>query len=436
MEIRQGGVVSRLLADVAIPRMFRAEQVFPREHIAPGEIPSVVERELSREPFRSKLRPGMTVAVTAGSRGIANVDIITRAVVDFVKARGAVPFIVPAMGSHGGATAQGQLDILAGYGITPDTMGCEIRSSMEVVELGVSGTGMPVYLDKNAYSADGIILSCRLKPHNAFRGPYESGPCKMMTVGLGKQVGAQTVHSDGMGKIGQNIPTMAEVVLEKAPILFAIPCIENAYDETAMIEAILPENILAREAELLEVAKANMPSLIVGEGDVLVVDEIGKNYSGTGVDPNITGTFSTEYAHGGIQVQRTAFLNLSEISHGNALGVGLASAITSKIFDVMDIEAMYPNCLTSTVLKSACIPCVVATDKEAIQLCIRTCNGIEGKPVRMVRIANSLHIGQIMLSAAYYEDVKAGKYPGIEALDEPAPLEFDADDNVVTPVAL
>lgn len=169
MEIRQGGVVSRLLADVAIPRMFRAEQVFPREHIAPGEIPSVVERELSREPFRSKIRPGMTVAVTAGSRGIANVDIITRAVVDFVKARGAVPFIVPAMGSHGGATAQGQLDILAGYGITPDTMGCEIRSSMEVVELGVSGTGMPVYLDKNACSADGIILSCRLKPHNAFR---------------------------------------------------------------------------------------------------------------------------------------------------------------------------------------------------------------------------------------------------------------------------
>ena len=186
MEIRQGGVVSHLLADVAIPRMFRAEQVFPREHIAPGEIPSVVERELFREPFRSKIRPGMTVAVTAGSRGIANVDIITRAVVDFVKARGAAPFIVPAMGSHGGATAEGQLEVLASYGITPDTMGCEIRSSMEVVELGVSSTGMPVYLDKNAYGADGIILSCRLKPHNAFRGPYESGPCKMMTVGLGK----------------------------------------------------------------------------------------------------------------------------------------------------------------------------------------------------------------------------------------------------------
>ena len=436
MKVTKGGTVSRLLADVQIPRMFHARQTFPRKSIAPEQIPAVVEEQIAQPQFEEKIKPGMRIAITAGSRGIRNVDIITKAVVDAVKRRGAEPFIVPAMGSHGGATAEGQKEMLAGFGITEEAMGCSIKSSMEVVELGYSSLGKRVVLDRNAYESDGIIVSCRLKPHNAFRGTHESGPCKMMTVGLGKQVGAQTVHSDGMGKIGQNIPTMAAVVLEKAPILFAIPCIENAYDETAMIEAILPEDILAREAELLEVAKANMPSLIVGEGDVLVVDEIGKNYSGTGVDPNITGTFSTEFAHGGIQVQRTAFLNLSEISHGNALGVGLASAITSKIFDVMDIEAMYPNCLTSTVLKSACIPCVVATDKEAIQLCIRTCNGIEGKPVRMVRIANSLHIGQIMLSAAYYEDVCAGKYPGVEALDAPAPLAFDEDDNVVTPVAL
>ena len=436
MKVTKGGTVSRLLADVQIPKMFHARQTFPRQSIAPEDIPGIVEEQIAQPQFSEKIKPGMNIAITAGSRGIRNVGIITKAVVDAVKRRGANPFIVPAMGSHGGATAEGQKEMLAGFGITEEAMGCPIVSSMEVVELGYSSLGKRVVLDKNAYESDGIIVSCRLKPHNAFRGTHESGPCKMMTVGLGKQVGAQTVHSDGMGKIGQNIPTMAAVVLEKAPILFAIPCIENAYDETAMIEAILPENILEREAKLLEVAKANMPSLIVGEGDVLVVDEIGKNYSGTGVDPNITGTFSTEFAHGGIRVQRTAFLNLSEISHGNALGVGLASVITSKIFDVMDIEAMYPNCLTSTVLKSACIPCVVATDKEAIQLCIRTCNGIEGKPVRMVRIANSLHIGQIMLSEAYYEDVCAGKYPGVEALDAPAPLAFDAGDNVVTPVAL
>ena len=315
-------------------------------------------------------------------------------------------------------------------------MGCEIRSSMEVVELGYSERGRKVVLDKNAYEADGIIVSCRLKPHNAFRGEYESGPCKMMTVGLGKQIGAETVHTDGMEVIAQNIPTMAKVVLEKAKILFAVPCIENAYDETCKIEAILAKDIMEREPQLLKFAFSNMPKLIVGEGDVLVVDEIGKNYSGTGVDPNITGTFSTPYASGGIKVQRTCFLNLSEASHGNALGTGLASAITKKIFDQMDIEKMYPNCITSTVLASARIPCVVATDKEAIQICIRSCNKIDKEKAKVVRIPNSLHIGNIMLSESYYEDVKAGRYPGVEALDAPAELEFDQDDNIITPIII
>lgn len=434
MEIKRGGVVSQLLSGVPIPRMFRARQLFPQEHIEPADIPAAVMAQLNREPFCSKVKPGMEIAITAGSRGIANVDIITRAVVDFVKSRGATPFIVPAMGSHGGATAEGQLEILAGYHITPETMGCEIRSSMEVVELGISDTGMPVYMDKNAYHADGIIISCRLKPHNAFRGPYESGPCKMMTVGLGKQKGAERVHAEGMGKIGQNIPSMAKVVLEKAPILFAIPCLENAYDQTWKLEAIDRDHILEREPQLLKEAFAHMPSLLVGEGDVLIVDETGKNYSGTGVDPNITGTFSTEYAHGGVQVQRTCFLDLSAESHGNSLGVGLANVITKRFFDKIDLEMMYPNCITSTVLTSARIPCIVATDKEAIQMCIRTCNGIDQSNPRVIRIPNSLHIGQIMLSEAYYEEAKAGKWPGLEAVSQPEELCFDAEGALLTPI--
>ncbi len=432
MKVVKNGTVSALLADVQIPRMFHARQTFPKHFIAPEEIPSVVEKELSQPQFSSKIQSGMNIAITAGSRGIRNVDIITKAIVDFVKSKNANPFIVPAMGSHGGANAQGQIELLAGYNITPETMGCPIKSSMEVVELGVSELGRPVYMDKNAYESDGIIISCRLKPHNAFRGPIESGPCKMMTVGLGKQKGAEQVHSDGMDKIARNIPTMAKVVLEKAPILFAIPCMENAYDETMRIEAILPENILTREPELLKLAFENMPKILVGEGDVLIVDEIGKNYSGTGVDPNITGTFSTPYATGGVKVQRTCFLNLSEASHGNALGVGLASAITKKIFDEMDIEMVYPNCITSTVLASARIPCVVYDDKEAIKLCIRTCNDIDKNNVRVIRIPNSLHIGEIMLSESYYESVIAGHYPGLEAIDEPAPLIFDKADNLIT----
>ena len=432
MRIKNDGIVSQLLSGVAIPKMFRAEQKFPRESIKPSDIPAKIFSLLSR--FASKIRPGMNIAITAGSRGIANVAIITRSIADYVKSREATPFIVPAMGSHGGATPQGQLDLLAGYGITAESMGCEIRSSMEVVELGRSSTGQNVYVDRNAYESDGIIISCRIKPHNAFRGAYESGPCKMMAVGLGKQKGAEQVHSAGMGHIAENIPSIARVIIEKAPVLFACACIENAYDETCRLEAIDAGEIMTREPELLRFAFSQMPSILVGEGDVLIVDETGKNYSGTGVDPNITGTFSTDYATGGVKVQRTCFLGLSDSSHGNALGVGLANVITRRFYERIDPEMMYPNCITSTVLKSAMIPCVVATDKEAIQMCIRTCTGIDRDHVRVIRIPNSLHIGRIMLSESYYHDVLAGKWPGLSALSMPEELAFDESGRLITPL--
>lgn len=433
MEIKKDGTVSRLLRDVPLPRMFHAAQKFPDTHIEREDIEKAIFTEIARSGVGERVRPGMRIAVTAGSRGIRNVDEITRSVVAWVKSRGAVPFIVPAMGSHGGATAEGQKELLAGYGITEQTMGCEIRSSMETVLLGRSELDKPVYMDRNAFEADGIILSCRLKPHNAFRGPIESGPCKMMTVGLGKQKGAEQVHSDGMDIIFKNIPTMAKVTLNTGKILFAIPCLENAYDQTLLFEAIPAEKILTREPELLKTAFVHMPSLLVREGDVLVVDRIGKNYSGTGVDPNITGTFSTPYASGGVKVQRTCFLDLTEESHGNSLGVGLASAITRRIYDQIDADAMYTNCITSTVIKSAMVPCVLYTDKEAVQFCIRTCNRIDPERPRVIRIRNSLHIGQVMLSEAYYADVRAGKYPGLEALDAPEGMLFDDQGTLTTP---
>ena len=238
MLIRNDGTASRLLRDVPIPRMFRAAQQFPDTHIEREDIEKTIFDEITRAGVANRVKPGMRIAVTAGSRGIRNVDEITRSVVAWVKSREAFPFIVPAMGSHGGATAEGQLEILAGVGITPEAMGCEIRSSMEVVELGVSDTGQKVYIDRNAFTSDGIIISCRIKPHNAFRGAYESGSCKMMAVGLGKQKGAEQVHTAGMGHIAENIPSIAKVILEKAPVLFALPCIENAYDETCRLEAI------------------------------------------------------------------------------------------------------------------------------------------------------------------------------------------------------
>ena len=434
MKIVHGGTVSKLLAGVAIPKMFRASQKFPRESISPSDIPAKIFSELSREPFISKIKSGMQIAITAGSRGVANVAVITKAIADFVKSRNATPFIVPSMGSHGGATAEGQLEVLEGYGITPASMGCEIRSSMEVVHLGLSDTGQNVYIDRNAYESDGIIVSCRLKPHNAFRGKYESGPCKMLAVGLGKQKGAEQVHGAGMGHIAENIPSIARVIIAKAPVLFALPCIENAYDETCRLEAVDAPEIMTREPELLKLAFSLMPKIIAGECDVLIVDETGKNYSGTGVDPNITGTFSTEYATGGVKVQRTCFLRLSDESHGNALGVGLASVITKRFYESIDPEMMYPNCITSTVLASARIPCVVATDKEAVQMCIRTCTGIDRENVRVIRIPNRLHIGHIMMSEAYYDSVMAGKFEGLTAESEPEKLVFDENGSLITPI--
>jgi len=432
MEVKKGGIVSELLANVSIPKMFRAKQTFPRPSINTKDIPAVVRTEMSKDRVADLIKPGMSIAITAGSRGIANVDIITKAIVDFVKAKQAKPFIVPAMGSHGGATAEGQTEILAGYNITEETMGCPIKSNMATVELGTSELGKPVYMDKNAYEADGIIVSCRVKPHNAFRGPYESGFCKMMVVGLGKQPGAESVHSDGMGVIAKNLPANAKVCLAKGPILMGVATIENAYDETAKIAVVHRDDILEQEPILLKEAFANMPKLLMNEADVLVVDEIGKNYSGTGVDPNITGTFSTPFAHGGLKVQRTCFLNLSAKSHGNALGIGLASSITKKIFDAIDPAAMYPNIITNTVIKSGIIPIVMSTDKEAIQFCIRSLNGVDKEHVRVVRIPNSLHIGNIMLSEEYYKDVTAGKYSGLTAEGVPEELSFDSEDNIIT----
>ena len=422
--------ISNLLKDVKLPKMFHAVQEFKKDRIEPERIPALVYEQLSRPEISRTVKPGMEIAITAGSRGVANVDVITKAIVDFCKEKGAKPFIVPAMGSHGGATPEGQLEVLAGFNITEETMGCPIRSSIETVLLGYSKYGKPVYQDKNAHEADGIILSCRIKPHNAFRGKYESGVLKMLVVGLGKQKGAESVHSDGMDNMARNIPANGRVALENSKILFAIPCVEIAYDETALIEAIPTDQIFDREPELLKIAASNMPSILVGEADVLVVNEMGKNYSGTGVDPNISGTWSNDYVSGGLKVKRTCFLDLTDCSHGNANGMGLASVITARMFEKLDLNKIYMNSFTSTVLKSAMMPPVVANDREAIQACIRTANRIDRDHVRMVRIKNTLHIGEIMLSESYYEDVVNGKYPGLTAVSEPAELLFDEEGNL------
>ena len=423
MKERKRPLVAELVKDTYVPRMFRVRQVFPRPKIEPEDIPGVIRDLLSREPFNSRVKPGMRIAITAGSRGIANVALTTKCLVDFCLSKGAHPFIVPAMGSHGGATAEGQAAILAGYGITEETMGCPVISSMEVKKIGVNAEGADVFIDRHAAEADGIILGCRIKPHTSFRGPYESGMMKMMAIGLGKQHGAEACHEQGFQNMAKNVPLYGKCILENAPVLFAVPTMENAYDETYRIEAVAAEDIEEREPELLKDAFAHMPRILVDTCDVLVVDHIGKNFSGDGMDPNITGTFCTPYATGGIDAQRVAVLDLSPETHGNSIGLGYASVTTQRVFDQIDLGASYPNAITCTVLGGARIPVVMESDKECIQCCIKTCTEIDKKNPRIVRIPNSLHIEHIRLSEAYLDEIK--NIPGLEIESEPEEWGFD-----------
>ena len=348
--MRERQFVADLVSSQDLPKMFKVRQTFPRPRIEPEDIPGIIRGYLSEESFAAKVRPGMRIAITAGSRGIANVALVTKTIADYVKSRGAEPFVVPAMGSHGGATAEGQKDVLESYGITESYLGCPILSSMEVKKIGVNEEGMDVFIDKYAAEADGIIVSCRIKPHTAFRGPYESGIMKMMAIGLGKQHGAEVCHEAGFKNMAKYVPMFGKAIIENAPVLFAVAVIENAFDETCKIAAVQAEDIVEKEPPLLKEAFTYMPRILVDSCDVLVVDQIGKNFSGDGMDPNITGTFCTPYASGGINAQRVCVLDLSPETHGNGIGLGYSSATTKRVFNQLDLASMYPNAITLSLI--------------------------------------------------------------------------------------
>lgn len=423
-----GGVVSELLKDVKIPKMVRVQQKFARPKIEPADIPDVILELLKERKFSDRIKPGMNVCITAGSRGIANVNIITKTLVDYCKKKGAKPFIVPAMGSHGGATAEGQAEILASYGITEKTMGCPIVSSMETVEIGVTEEGHHVRIDKHAAAADAIIISCRIKPHTGFRGPYESGIMKMMAIGLGKQEGAEMCHAAGIKYMAHLVPMFGRTIRDNAPVVFALATLENAFDETAKLIALTAEEFDEWEPIYLKEAFANMPRLLFDECDLLIVDKIGKNISGDGMDPNITGTFATPYATGGIKAQRVCVLGLTEESHHSGVGMGMADAASKRLLEQVDLEVTYPNAITSTVLEPVKIPPIMESDKEAIQLCLRTANEIDKKNPRIIRIANTLELEHIMVSEAML--VEAQNNPNLLVEGEAFEMEFDENGNL------
>ena len=428
MILRNDGTVSRLLKDVPLPLMFHAAQKFPDRHIEREDIEKAIFSEIDRAGMGERILPGKRIAVTAGSRGIRNVDEITRSVVAYVKSRGAIPFIVPAMGSHGGATAEGQKELLAGYGITEEKMGCEIRSSMETVFLGLSELGKPVYMDKNAYESDGVILSCRLKPHNAFRGPVESGPCKMMTVGLGKQKGAEQVHQDGFREMGYDLPQIAKVIFENTNILGAIALGENAFDETCIIEGLLKEEVFDREPDILKRTKERLGKIYFDDIDVLVVDRIGKDISGDGMDPNITGRFAVPHVKGDRNVQHIAVLDLTEETHGNCNGLGLSDVTTARLVNKIDVDATFPNVVTSTILCTPRIPLFTRSDEDCIKIALRTCNFIDRANPRIVHIEDTMRLEEIFISEAMLEEARNN--PHVEILSEPEDWPFDEQGNL------
>ncbi|MCA1848146.1 MAG: nickel-dependent lactate racemase, partial [Actinobacteria bacterium] len=335
------------------------------------------------------------------------------------------PFVIPAMGSHGGATAEGQVEILRSLGVTEESVGAEIRSSMEVVELGQTESGVPVYMDRIASEADGVVIVGRIKQHTDFRSDIESGLSKMASIGLGKHAQALALHAHGVRGIKDYMVEASGEVFSSGKVLFGVAIVENAYEETAMIEAIPPERVAERESELLKESAKLMPGLPVSEMDVLFVDELGKNFSGTGMDTNVIGRFRIL----GVEepespnVKYLIVSDVSEASHGNALGVGLADFTTQRLFEKIDYEAMNQNTLTSTFPERAKIPMVLSSDREALEAAIRCNWGVEPEDTRFVRIPNTLHLRYAYLSENLVDEALANG--DVEVVEEAAEMEFD-----------
>ncbi|MBS4206938.1 lactate racemase domain-containing protein [Bacillus sp. FJAT-50079] len=419
-------ILHELLKDIPVPKMTKVKQRFDDRQI--DDLAAALNEKLNLPHIKETIKPGMEIAVAVGSRGIDRLPELTATIIKFIKDLGATPFIVPSMGSHGGATAEGQVAVLNHLGVTEETAGCEIRSSMEVVKLGELPNGLPVYLDKYASEADGIVVLNRVKPHTAFRGRVESGIMKMISIGLGKQRGAEACHQLGFKYMAENVPDMAKMIMEKKPILFGVATVENAFDKVARVEVMLADEVEEKETELQAQAKQLLPKLLFDQIDVLVIDEIGKNISGDGMDPNITGRYPTPYAHGGPEVNKMIVLDLTPETEGNANGVGTADFTTRRLVDKMDFEATYANGLTSTVVAPTKVATTLDNDRMAIQAAVKTCNILDFTKVKMVRIKNTLEISEIEVSEALVDYVK--NHPDMELISELYEFEYDQDGNI------
>lgn len=411
---------------MSFPRMIRVRQKFDARRVA--DVPAEVRAQLASLQLANRIRAGQTVAITAGSRGIAHIDQIIRAAVDHVKSLGAIPFIVPAMGSHGGGTAAGQTQILEHYGITPEKMGCELRASMETVIVDRTPQGIPVHFDKHASQADHVLIVGRIKPHTGFVGDVESGLHKMMLIGLGKHEGAKIYHrAIADYSFMEIITAVGASVIQKCRVAGGIGVVENAYDETALIEAVPPEKFLERETELLKLAIQWLPRLPFNYCDLLIIDRIGKNISGTGMDTNVVGRKYNDHAatdRDTVRCKRIFVRGLTEETHGNATGIGLAEFTNQRTADATDRGITAINCITGLHPTAAMIPIAYDTDREAITNALHTCGLVEPPHSKVIQIPDTLHLAEVMVSEAYLPQI--AERADLEQLSQPADMDFDS----------
>ena len=416
--------VAELHVEAPLPTMYRVDQRFDAPDVT--DIEAEVAQQLA--DLRGQVRPGMRVGLTAGSRGVANIATILGAAGEVIRRAGGTPFIIPAMGSHGGAVAEGQVDVLASYGVTEQTTGMPVVSSMEVRPIGTLDGGPTVYMSTTALDADALLIVNRVKPHTDFRGEIESGLAKIMTIGLGKHRGAEMVHSYGTAGLSRWMPQAAQMMVQQANVLGGLAILENAYDRTGKLAFVTPEDIGGPgEARLLVEAKEMMASLPFDEIDVLIVQEMGKNISGTGMDTNIIGRMMidrvAEFERPHVRI--VVVLDLTDEAHGNAAGVGLADLTTSRLVEKLDLRAMYINGLTSGIggLPRVKLPTFLPTDLDAIAAGILSCGRGDPQNARVVAIRNTLELSDLAISDSLLADARA--HPRLDLAGDSAKLPFD-----------
>jgi len=410
-----------------LPKMVEVKQIFNQPEIR--DVPAKIKEELEKKRLRDRVKAGQRIAVTVGSRGIANISLILMTVVAELRAVGAEPFLLAAMGSHGGATPEGQIEVLHSLGVTEESVGATIEASMEVEAVGTLSDGVEIYLSRVALMADGIFVVGRVKPHTDFKGDIESGLLKMMAIGLGNQKGAEMIHwhrYDGYHRI---LPEAGKLIAEKTNVVMGLALLENARHMTAEIHALHPEEFYEQEKRLLEKAKDFLPRLPFDDIDVLVVEEIGKNISGVGMDTNVTGRFwmPGENDPKAPEVKKLAVLDLTEETHGNAIGIGLADVTTRRAFEKIDYHQTYVNCLTQGSGETGKIPPFLANDRDAIATAIRISGPIRPEAARVIRIKNTQELETIYISEALVDELRASPVlqKRLVLMEEPREMQFD-----------